>query len=308
LTEAQKKERAELEQKNAEIVAKNKRMQEGDEVARRSNEEAIAAFKAGNYDLAISKYSEGIAAVPDFVGSTPILLGGEMNALKMKAYNTYVEGAKSTDATLRRTKFEEANALYDKALDAFHNAVDILTKATQSSDPTEQKRRDSLKLGLYTLAVEIHRLKSVTKMDTPRSAEAPTVFSEYMAIESDPAAKLKAQMTLGDIMRLSGNFDKAIEAYRQVLATNPDNAEATGKLGLSIFAKGAATDPEDKDTEQEGLNYMQKYTEMAPVTATDSQADKELKTSIKETVDYMKAQKMTPQKPAATPKPAKKHN
>ena len=41
-------------------------MQEGDEVARRSNEEAVAAFKAANYDLAISKYNEGIAAVPDF--------------------------------------------------------------------------------------------------------------------------------------------------------------------------------------------------------------------------------------------------
>ena len=103
-------------------------------------------------------------------------------------------------------------------------------------------------------------------------------------------------------MRTSGNFENAIAAYRQILSTSPDNAEATGKLGLSLFAQGAATDPEDKDKEQEGLNFMQKYTEMAPVSATDTQADKDLKTSIKETVDYLKAQKMTPQKPAATPK------
>ena len=129
LTEDQKKERAELEQKNAEIIAKNKKMQEGDEVARRSNEEAVAAFKAGNYDLAISKYNEGVAAVPDFVGSTPILLGGKMNALKMKAHAIYMDGAKSADATARKAKYDEANVIYDEALVAFQNAVDILDKA-----------------------------------------------------------------------------------------------------------------------------------------------------------------------------------
>ena len=75
----QKKLQAEYDAKNVEITAKNKKMQEGDELVRHSNEEAQAAFKAGNYDLAISKYNEGIAAVPDFVGSTPILLGGKMN-------------------------------------------------------------------------------------------------------------------------------------------------------------------------------------------------------------------------------------
>lgn len=309
LTENQKKERAELEQKNAEIISKNKKMQEGDEVARRSNEEAVAAFKAGNYDLAISKYNEGVAAVPDFVGSTPILLGGKMNALKMKAHAIYMDGAKSADATARKTKYDEANALYDEALGAFQNAADILNNATASSDAAEQKRREALKLALYAAAVEIHRLKSATHIDTAKSPEVSAVVAQYLTLETDPASKLKAQMTLGDIMRTSGNFENAIAAYRQILSTNPDNAEATGKLGLSLFAQGAATDPEDKDKEQEGLNFMQKYTEISPVTATDTQADKDLKTSIKETVDYLKAQKMTPQKPAATPKaPARKHS
>jgi len=168
----QKKLRAEYEAKNVEITAKNKKMQEGDDVARKANEEAQAAFKAANYDLAISKYNEGIAAVPDFVGSTPILLGGKMNSLKMKGYGLYVEGAKSTDKELRKTKFEEANKNYDDALGAFQNAVDILKRAEPSTDPVEQKRRESFKLTLYTLAVELFRLKSVTRIDTPKSADA----------------------------------------------------------------------------------------------------------------------------------------
>ena len=163
-------------------------------------------------------------------------------------------------------------------------------------------------MALYAAAVEIHRLKSATHIDTAKSPEVSAVVAQYLTLETDPAAKLKAQMTLGEILRTSRNFDKAIEVYRQILATNADNAEATGKLGLTLVAKGAATDPEDKDTEQEGLNYMQKYTEMAPLAPTDTPAEKELKTSIKQTVDYLKEQKMAPQKPAVTPKaPAKKH-
>jgi tetratricopeptide (TPR) repeat protein len=240
--------------------------------------------------------------VPDFVGSTPILLSGKLTALKMKGYTVYLDGAKNTDRSVRDAKYKEANALYDEALSAFDNAMDILKKAAPATDPIDQKRRELLTLNLYTTAVEVHRLKSATKMDTPRSAEASTVIPAYIALETDPAKKLKAQMTLGDIMRGSSDFERAVAAYREILATNPDNAEATGKLGLSLFAQGAATDPEDKEKEQEGLNYMQKFTEMAPVAATDSAADKELKTSIKEAVDYLKSLKMAPQKPASTKK------
>jgi tetratricopeptide (TPR) repeat protein len=298
----EKKLRAEYEAKNAEIAAKNKRTQEGDEIARKSNEEAQAAFKAANYDLAITKYNEGIAAVPDFVGSTPILLGGKMNSLKMKGYGAYLEGAKSTDKDIRKAKYEEATKSYDDALGAFQNAVDIFNKAEAATDPAEQKRRESFKLSLYTLAVELFRLKSVTRIDTARSADAGKVIAEYVNLETDSANKMKAQMTLGDIMRSSGDLDKAVAAYRQVLTASPDNADAIGKLGLSLFAQGAAMVPEDKEKEQEGLNLMQKYTEISPVTATDSAADKELKTSIKEAVDYLKSQNMAPKKPAATPK------
>jgi len=65
-------------------------------------------------------------------------------------------------------------------------------------------------------------------------------------------------------MRLDGDFDKAVAAYRQVLAAKPDDSEAMAKLGLSLMAQGAAVSPEDKEKEQEGLNYMQKYTESPP--------------------------------------------
>ena len=66
----------------------------------------------------------------------------------MKAHGIYMDGAKSADPTARKAKYDEANVLYDEALGAFQNAVDILNNATASTDPTEQKPPKSLKLAL----------------------------------------------------------------------------------------------------------------------------------------------------------------
>lgn len=301
MTAEEKKAQAEYEAKLAEVTAKNEKIKAGDDVARKSNEEGNALLKTESWDLAIAKFTEGVAAVPDYVGSTPILLNGKMLALKGKAYAIYREGAATADPEARRAKYADANKYYDDALATFQQAVDIINKADAATDPAEQKRRDSLKVGIYATATEIHRLKAVGGVDTSKAVEASKIVTDYIALEADPARKLAAQMTLGDIMRVSGDFEKAVAAYRQVLEVKPDHPEAMAGLGLSLFAQGAGVTPEDKAKEQEGLNYMQKYTEIAPIAASDPQAVKELKQSVKDTVDYLKAQKMAPQKITTTP-------
>jgi lipopolysaccharide biosynthesis regulator YciM len=138
-------------------------------------------------------------------------------------------------------------------------------------------------------------------MDTSKTAEASAIITEYVAFETDADKKISAQMTLGDIMRFTGEFEKAIASYREVLAAKPDHPEAMASLGLSLVADGASQTPENKEKMQEGLNFMQRYTEIAPVTATDTAQGKELKESVKATVDYLKSEKMVPQK-VVTPK------
>lgn len=301
-TAEQKKQQAEFAKKNAEINEKNKKIQSADETARKANEEGNAALKAENYDLAIAKFSEGVAAVPDYVGSTPILLNGKIMALKSKGFKSYKEGVTQPDPEIRKVKFQAANKDYDDALAAFQDAITVFQKAEAAADPADQKRREALKADLYSVATEIHRLKAVGGVDTSKSGDAETLITAYVALENDPVKKLAAQMALGDIMRLSGDFPKAVAAYRHVLETKPDYPEALAGLGLSLFAQGAAVVPEDKEKEQEGLNYLQKYTEIAPVSSTDSQSVKELKVSVKETVDYLKSLKMAPQKLPASGK------
>ena len=299
---AAKAERADLEKKNAEIEAKNKKIQEGDETARRTLQEGRVALDAKNYDLALAKFDEGITAVPDFVGSTPVLLAGKLLALKGRGFNLYVEGARSSDASVKIAKYAAAKKEYSDALAAYTMALDIIKKAGPATDPKDQTVRKSITSELYVNAIEVHRLMAVAQVDTSRTAEAEAMINEYLAQEADPAKKAKMQTTLGDIMRASGEFDKAVAAYKTVLEGAPDNTEVMASLGLSLVAQGTSVDPPNRDQLQEGLNYMQKYADTVSILPTDSPTVQEFKKSVKDTVEYLKTeQKLKAQPTKAAP-------
>lgn len=300
--QAAAKQRADFEKKNAEIKAKNEKIQADDDAARRADAEGKAALEAKNYDLAIAKFNEGIAAVPDYVGSTPVLLFGKMTALKNKGFELYVTGAKSADGTARLAKYAEAKKEYNDALAAYAQAAEIIKKAEPATDPKDQQVRKALTTGLYVLAIEIHRLMAVGQVDSSRIGEAETLIKEYLAIETDPAKKTAYMTTLGDIMRYSGDFEKAVAAYKSVLETTPDNNEVMASLGLSLVAQGTSVDPPNREQLQEGLNYMQKYADTVAILPTDSPTVQEFKKSVKETVEYLKTeQKLKAQPTKATP-------
>ena len=294
----QKKQNAELEKKNAEIIDKNKKVQEGDATASRANTEGVVALRAKNYDLAIAKFAEGVAAVPDFVGSTPVMLNGKLVAHKARGFDSYVEGAKSTDQAVRKSKYEAANKDFDEGLAAFDQAMALIKAAPAATDPAEQKTRASITLELLSNTLEIHRLKAVTGIDSSKTAQASLIVDEYIAAEPDPVKKTTARATLGDIMRASGEFDKAIAAYKSVLETAPDNNEVMASLGLSLVALGTSVEPANKEQLQEGLNYMQKYADTVSILPTDSKQAQEFKQSVKDTVEYLKTeQKLKAQAP-----------
>ena len=300
------KEQEEAERKNKEITEKNQKIQAGDEVARKSNQAGAEALTAKNYDLAITKFDEGVTAVPDFVGSTPILLDGKLLALKGRGFEKYRAGAVMTDVQARLAKYAEANADYNEGLKAFDQAMAVFKAAEAPATPDDTKRRDALKLKLLSDAIEIHRLKAVSGIDGSKADDAAKVVEEYITLEPDAANKIKARTTLGDIMRGAGQFDKAITAYRAVLEAAPDNTEVMASLGLSLVALGTSVDPPNKEQLQEGLNYMSKYAETVQVLPTDPKNVQEFKQSVKDTVEYLKTeQKLKAQPVKAAPKRGK---
>ncbi len=305
-SEADKKAQAELAAKNAEITKKNTKIQSDDETARRANQEGRAALDAKNYDLAISKFDEGITAVPDYIGSTPILLAGKVVALKGRGFDFYVKGATATEASAKLEKYEAAKKEFLAAIAASSQAADIVKNAPAATDPKDQQLRKSIMIDLYTNTIEVHRLMAVSQVDTTHTAEAEALINEYLALETDAAKKSKMQTTLGDIMRSASEFDKAAAAYRGVLETSPDNTEVMASLGLTLVAQGFASTPQNRDQLQEGLNYMQKYADTVSILPTDSPTVQEFKRSVKDTVEYLKNEEKLKAQPTKTAGPKKK--
>jgi len=303
---AKSKEQEEAEKKNAEITANNQKIKDADAVAQKANSAGIEALKAKNYDLAIAKFDEGATAVPDFVGSTPVMLNGKLVALKARGFDKYKEGAPLTDLAARRAKYDDANRDYDEALKAYDQAMAVINAAAAPANPAEEKQRATMKLELMSNAIEVHRLKAVSGIDGSKADQAAAIIDQYVAVETDAAKKTQAKATEGDIMRTSGQFDKAVAAYRSVLETSPDNLEVMASLGLSLVAQGTAVDPPNKEQLQEGLNYMQKYADTVQILPTDPKNIQEFKQSVKDTVEYLKTdQKLKAQPVKAAPKKGK---
>jgi tetratricopeptide (TPR) repeat protein len=55
--------------------------------------------------------------------------------------------------------------------------------------------------------------------------------------------------------RLSGNFDESINAYNEILAVSPDNAEANLGLGIAYKSKGDFS---------KAINHLQRYLNVRP--------------------------------------------
>ncbi len=287
LTAEQKKQKAEYDKQVADITTKNERIKNATAIIDKSVKEGDAAYKEKNYDLALTKFDEGINADPDFAGSAPVLLNYKGVTLKDRGYASYAQGVKLTDAAQKKQMLESAKKDWTTAVESYNNGLKILKGAT-APDAAAQTSYDTSKFNILSNLIEVHRLLSKSGLDTSKSAEAKVAFDDYLAIETDTAKKAKAQITLGDVLREGNDSDNAIIAYKAALVTSPDNPDALAGLGLSLFNAGVVSD--NTPQKQEGLNYMQRFAEVAP-------DNHPLKSSVKDAVEYLKTQdKLAPEK------------
>ncbi len=286
LTAEQKKAQAEYEKQVAEINAKNAKTQNNDALIKKVLEEGNKAYSDKNYDVAIVKYDEGINVEPDYAGSAPVLLNNKTTALLTRARNNYNQTVKG-DPSAKAAGMATVKKDLDEAVIAADRSLTILKSAT-STDAAVQKNYDSNKFQALTNRKEAYWLMAKTGTDRTKGKETLTAFEEYLTVEPDAKKKSDAQLALGDALREAGDADNAIVAYRKALETSPDNPDILAGLGLSLFNSGVVSD--NTAVKQEGLNFMQKFAEVAPDTHP-------LKASVKDAVDYLKTQdKLTPQK------------
>ena len=280
MSEEEKKAQADHEAKVKEVEEKNKII----EASLKSGNEA---FNAKNYDLAVTKYDEGINADPNFLGSAPILLNNKGIALRIKAVDTFNTGVKATDPGEKAAAMESVQKDFSLSFQSFYKAWRLLSDNQPGSVSAEDIKTQQVRA--MDGARETMRLMAQTeKVDPAQIDNAKIMTTEYAATESDAAKKAAAKVALGDLYRITGDSAAAIGVYREAIGLERGNIDAMAGLGLSLFADGAAED--DRAKMQEGLNYMQAFTEKAPDTHR-------LKSSVRESIDYLKTDlKMTPQK------------
>ncbi len=260
LTAEQKKAKAEYEKELAEANAKNDKIKNANEVINKSVSEGNKAFEAKNYDLAISKFDEGINADPNFAGSAPILLNNKALALTIRGTNNYNEAIKGGAAS-KAAAMESVKKDFSDAIAASDRALEILKTAT-ANDPAVQKTYEGAKFNALSNRKEAYRLMIKTGADRTKGKEALAAFQEYMTAEPDAKKKADTQLALGEALQDSNDFDQAIVEFEKVLAADAKNVDALAGAGFSLVNVGYINN--DKEKLQQGANYLQKFTEVAP--------------------------------------------
>ena len=294
-TEEMKKAKAEYDAKVKEVEEKNKKAAQTNEIVTAALKAGNEAFAAKNFDVAITKYDEGIAADPDYVGSAPIFHNNRGTALMQRAVDTYNKAVKTTDASEKVASFVKVKQDFADGAAGFLKSWNVLQNAP-AADITDKASYDTTKLQTLRGAVDTFQMAVRTEQVDPSVIDAAkALIPEYLKVETDPAKKAAASLAFADLYRVAGDFDTAAASFKVILESSPDNVDALAGAGLSLVNLGFINT--DKTKLQEGANLLQKFVGVAP----DTHKFKADVVGLMETLK--KEQNVTPQKVAA---PAKK--
>ncbi len=282
---------AEALKKNAEIAKENEKITNANQVIADAFKNGNAALLAKNYDEAIKQYDTGLGIDPDHPGISS-LLTNKSAALRARAVDKYNAAIQSKDDAAKAAGIEAAKVDFKAAADSANKAVELIQKQPAATDPNDQKQQQANKYFALAARAEAMRLY-VTKVDQSQADAGATAFQEYMAVETDPAKKAKAQIDLAQLLFDAGASDKAIVEFKKILDAQPDNVDALYGMGIAEISVGYAAN--DKAKLQEGVNYLQQFVDKAP----DSHR---YKSEAKSTLAELKnTEKVVPDKTPAKP-------
>jgi tetratricopeptide (TPR) repeat protein len=291
----------ELRKKNAEIESSNKKITEANEVIGRTfkaGNEALqaagAASKANNSDEAVAKYTaavaqydEGLAADPE----QPAILTNKAVALKgrgVERFNSTVR-SKTLDDAGRNAGLQTAKEDFKAAAEAATKAVTLIKAQPVPTEAAELQRFNGNKYAALLTQAESMRLY-VSKGDPTQADAGLAAYKDYIAVETDPAKKAKAQLDMAQMLLDAGAADKALVEFRSILEANPNSPEANLGAGLAVYASG------DKARFQEAANFLQKFVEVAPDNNPMKDDAKAILTELKN------SENVTPEKTKPAPR------
>jgi len=299
---ADKAKREEMMKKNAEIEASNKKVTEANEIIGRTfkagNEAltaASAASRAKNSEEAIQKYTAAIASYDEGLAADaeqPAILTNKSVALKgrgVERFNATIT-SKTLDDAGKTAGLTAAKEDFKAAAETASKAVTLIKAQPAPAEQAEVQRYTANKYAAMLTQAESMRLY-VSKADGTKADDGIAAFKDYIAVETDPAKKAKAQLDMAQMLLDAGAADKALTEFKAILATTPDNPEANLGAGLAVYATG------DKAKFQEAANFLQRFVEVAPDSNPMKDDAKAILAALKE------SENVTPEK---TGRPARK--
>ncbi|HEX5603570.1 MAG TPA: carboxypeptidase regulatory-like domain-containing protein [Pyrinomonadaceae bacterium] len=291
----------EIKKKNAEIEASNKKITDANEVIARTfkaGNEALqaagAASKASNseeavakYTAAVAQYDEGLAADPD----QPAILTNKAVALKgrgVEKFNSTVR-SKTLDDAGKTAGLQAAKDDFKAAAETSAKAVTMIKALPVPTEAAELQRFNGNKYAAMLTQAESMRLY-VSKADGTQADAGLAAYKDYIAVETDPAKKAKAQLDMAQMLLDAGASDKALTEFKAILAETPNSPEANLGAGLAVYATG------DKAKFQEAANFLQKFVEVAPDTNPMKDDAKAILTELKN------SENVTPEKTSKPPR------
>ena len=282
-SEEDRKKREELEAKNREIMASNAKNEKINEIIGRTFKAGNEALQAKRYDEAITLYNEGLAADAE----QPAMLTNKSVALRVRGVDRYNAAIVSTDEATKNSGLEAAKKDFREAAEAASKAVELVKAQTAPTEPAAVTNFNTNKYHAFASRAEAMRLL-VTKVDQSQADAGLTAYQEYIAIETAPDKKAKAQADVAQMLLDAGSSEKALAEAQKILTDNPENVDAMLIAGLALFQSG------DKAKFQEAANYLQRFVDKAPDTHR-------LRASAKDALDYLKsAENVKPQKTTTT--------
>lgn len=213
-----------------------------------------------------------------------------------RAVDYHNQANKAADDTAKLDLTNKSKKDFADSVDAFNASWTVLKNAP-AADITDQQVYQANKMNaLKGLRDTVKYMILTQKVDAEKAPIAVALLEEYFAMETDSAKKAEAEPYTGDLYRIAGDSQKAIEEYKKVLAKSPNNPDALAGLGLSQVNAGYNEDGSVNEAMmQEAINNLQRFTEVAP-------DNHKLKSEVKGAVDYLKTQNFKAQKTPAKKK------
>jgi hypothetical protein len=127
-----------------------------------------------------------------------VLYSRKSLALRLRGVDHYNASVKATEQAQKDAERENAKKDFQGAVDAANKGLEAANKETPATDPQAQASQASKKLEALSYRAEGMRL--LVKTDPTQGGAAVTAYQEYMAAETDPVKKAKAEKDMAQVL------------------------------------------------------------------------------------------------------------